>query len=228
MQEIFHHAVEIGVKVAFGTDAAVEPHGLGAREFSLMVANGMTPARALLAATVGGADLLGLGDRLGTLEAGKLADLVAVPGDPLRDVRATEKVFFVMQGGRVIVDHSPAVTGGYRSPWRVQERKKNGAARRPRQTRIRHDQVVDEVGDDAERGAGQHRHPFGRLLAVDEVAHAAGAGHHADEAATRRSPAHSTPGAGGAGPDRGVQSRPCSGASGPDRWSAPPAAGWSG
>jgi imidazolonepropionase-like amidohydrolase len=109
IQQTFHHAVEIGVKVAFGTDAAVEPHGLGAREFSLMVANGMTPARALLAASVGGADLLGLSDQLGTLEAGKQADLVAVPGDPLQDVRATEKVFFVMQGGRVIVNHA---TGG--------------------------------------------------------------------------------------------------------------------
>ena len=102
IQQTFRRAVEIGVKVAFGTDAAVEPHGLGGREFSLMVANGMTPAQALLAATAGGSDLLGLSDQIGTLEAGKQADLVAVPGDPLQDIRATEKVCFVMQGGRVV------------------------------------------------------------------------------------------------------------------------------
>lgn len=101
-QQMFQHAVAIGVKVAFGTDAAVEPHGLGAREFSLMVRNGLTPAQALLAATAGGSDLLGLGSELGTLEPGKLADLVAVPGNPLADVRQTEKVSFVMKGGEVV------------------------------------------------------------------------------------------------------------------------------
>jgi imidazolonepropionase-like amidohydrolase len=102
MQSMFQRAVKIGVKVAFGTDSAVEPHGLDAQEFSLMVKNGMTPAHALLAATAGGADLLGLADKIGTIETGKLADLVAVPGDPLQDIRQTEKVLFVMQGGRVI------------------------------------------------------------------------------------------------------------------------------
>jgi imidazolonepropionase-like amidohydrolase len=94
--------MKIGVKVAFGTDSAVEPHGLDAREFDLMVKNGMTPAQALLSATAGGADLLGLADKIGTLEPGKLADLVAVPGNPLQDVRQTEKVSFVMQGGKVV------------------------------------------------------------------------------------------------------------------------------
>lgn len=102
MQAMFQRATKIGVKVAFGTDSAVEPHGLDAREFALMVKNGMTPAQALLAATRSGADLLGLADKIGTLEPGKLADLVAVPGDPLQDIRQTEKVSFVMQGGRVI------------------------------------------------------------------------------------------------------------------------------
>jgi imidazolonepropionase-like amidohydrolase len=102
MQSMFQHAAKIGVKVAFGTDSAVEPHGLDAQEFSLMVKNGFTPAQALLAATAGGADLLGLADRIGTIQAGKLADLVAVPGDPLQDIRQTEKVTFVMQAGRVI------------------------------------------------------------------------------------------------------------------------------
>jgi imidazolonepropionase-like amidohydrolase len=102
MQQMFQHAVRIGVPVAFGTDSAVEPHGLDAHEFSLMVKNGMTPAKALLAATAEGSKLLGLADRLGTLEPGKLADLVAVPGDPLADIRATEKVSFVMKGGQVV------------------------------------------------------------------------------------------------------------------------------
>jgi imidazolonepropionase-like amidohydrolase len=102
MQSMFQHAAKIGVKVAFGTDSAVEPHGLDAQEFSLMVKNGFTPAQALLAATAGGADLLGLADRIGTIQTGKLADLVAVPGDPLQDIRQTEKVTFVMQAGRVI------------------------------------------------------------------------------------------------------------------------------
>jgi imidazolonepropionase-like amidohydrolase len=102
MQSMFQRAAKIGVKVAFGTDSAVEPHGLDAQEFALMVKNGFTPAQALLSATVGGADLLGLSDQIGTIEKGKLADLVAVPGDPLQDIRQTEKVNFVMQRGRVI------------------------------------------------------------------------------------------------------------------------------
>jgi len=102
MQSMFQRAMKIGVKVAFGTDSAVEPHGLDAREFDLMVKNGMTPAQALISATASGADLLGLADKIGTLEPGKLADLVAVPGDPLQDIRQTEKVSFVMQGGKVV------------------------------------------------------------------------------------------------------------------------------
>jgi imidazolonepropionase-like amidohydrolase len=102
MQSMFQRAVKIGVKIAFGTDSAVEPHGLDAREFALMVKNGMTPSQALISATASGADLLGLADKIGTLEPGKLADLVAVPGDPLQDIRQTEKVSFVMQGGKVI------------------------------------------------------------------------------------------------------------------------------
>ena len=101
MQSMFQRAMKIGVKVAFGTDSAVEPHGLDAQEFALMVKNGMTPAQALISATASGADLLGLTDKIGTLEPGKLADLVAVPGDPLQDIRQTEKVSFVMQNGKV-------------------------------------------------------------------------------------------------------------------------------
>jgi imidazolonepropionase-like amidohydrolase len=104
--EMFKRALKSGVKIAFGTDAGVSPHGISAREFSLLVGLGMTPAAALRSAGPSAADLLGLGDRIGTLEKGKEADIVAVPGDPLADIRATEKVFFVMKAGR-IVRYSP-------------------------------------------------------------------------------------------------------------------------
>ncbi|HEY1434661.1 MAG TPA: amidohydrolase family protein [Thermoanaerobaculia bacterium] len=99
--EMFRRAVKSGVKIAFGTDSAVSPHGLNAQEFGFMVALGMTPAAALRTAGPSAADLLGLADRVGTLESGKEADIVAVPGDPLKDIHLTEKVLFVMKGGKV-------------------------------------------------------------------------------------------------------------------------------
>ena len=102
MQKMFQRAVRIGVPIAFGTDAGVEPHGLNAHEFSLMVKNGMAPKDALLAATREGAKLLGLADEIGTIEPGKIADIIAVSGNPLTDITATEKVIFVMQGGRIV------------------------------------------------------------------------------------------------------------------------------
>jgi imidazolonepropionase-like amidohydrolase len=95
------HAFQSGVKVAFGTDAAVYPHGLNGHEFAVMVKLGMTPLASVQAATVNAADLLGWSDRVGTLEAGKFADLIAVDGDPLADVRVLESVKFVMKGGEV-------------------------------------------------------------------------------------------------------------------------------
>ena len=94
-------AVANGVRVAFGTDAGVFPHGRNAGEFALLVEAGMTPANALRTATTVNADLLGVADKLGSLEAGKLADVIAVPGDPLQDIRRTEQVFFVMKEGVV-------------------------------------------------------------------------------------------------------------------------------
>lgn len=97
----FRKAVETGVKIAFGTDAAVIPHGNNAQEFALMVQFGMSPAAALRAATSAAADLLGLAQRIGTLEPGKEADVIAVSGDPLADIRAMERVEFVMKGGRI-------------------------------------------------------------------------------------------------------------------------------
>ena len=99
---MFREAVRQGVNVAFGTDAGVEPHGGNAREFSLMTEGGLSPAAALRAGTSSAADLLGLSAEIGTLEKGKRADVVAVPGDPLADIRSTEKVLFVMQQGRVV------------------------------------------------------------------------------------------------------------------------------
>ena len=91
-----------GVKVAFGTDAAVFPHGLNAHEFAVMVKLGMTPLGAIQAATINAADLLGWSDRVGSLETGRFADLVAVEGDPLKDVTILENVKIVMKGGEVV------------------------------------------------------------------------------------------------------------------------------
>lgn len=97
----FRHAVERGVKIGFGTDAAVYPHGQNAREFELMVKNGASPALALRAATSADAELLGIADKVGSLERGKVADVVAVPGDPVTDISTMRKVFFVMKDGKV-------------------------------------------------------------------------------------------------------------------------------
>ncbi len=99
--EMFRRAVKSGVKIAFGTDSAVSPHGLNAREFGFMVDLGLPPAQALRTAGPNAAELLGLAGEIGTLEKGKQADIVAVPGDPLKDIHLTEKVSFVMKGGRV-------------------------------------------------------------------------------------------------------------------------------
>jgi len=95
------HAFASGVKVAFGTDAAVYPHGLNAHEFNVYVTLGMTPMDAMRTSWVNAAELMGLGDKIGSIEAGKWADIIAVDGDPTKDVRALESVKFVMKGGVV-------------------------------------------------------------------------------------------------------------------------------
>jgi imidazolonepropionase-like amidohydrolase len=95
-------AFAAGVKVGFGTDAAVYPHGLNAHEFAVMVKLGLTPLQAIQASTINDADLLGWSDKVGTIEPGKWADIVAVDGDPLADVTALERVKFVMKGGEVV------------------------------------------------------------------------------------------------------------------------------
>lgn len=100
--DMFRRALRLQVKIAFGTDSAVSPHGVNAKEFGLMVDLGMPPIAALRSATSAGADLLGITAKVGTVEKGKLADLVAMPGDPVSDITATERVCFVMKEGRVI------------------------------------------------------------------------------------------------------------------------------
>jgi imidazolonepropionase-like amidohydrolase len=95
----FQRALGKGVKIGLGTDAAVYPHGRNAEEFYQMVKLGMKPGDALRSATSSDAQLLGLADKIGTLEAGKLADVVAVPGNPLEDIRQTEHVKLVMKEG---------------------------------------------------------------------------------------------------------------------------------
>ncbi len=101
IQSMFKRALAKGVRIGLGTDAAVYPHGLNAGEFHLMVDLGMKPVDALKAGTSSDAELLGLDKQIGSLETGKLADVVAVPGDPIADIRQTEHVFFVMKEGVV-------------------------------------------------------------------------------------------------------------------------------
>ena len=104
MRQNLAHAFQLGVPVAFGTDSAVYPHGLNAREFAAYVRMGLTPMQAIQTATVNAADLLGWSDRIGSIEAGKFADLIAVTGDPSKDVSVLERVGFVMKGGQVFKD----------------------------------------------------------------------------------------------------------------------------
>ncbi|MFO0889131.1 MAG: amidohydrolase family protein [Isosphaeraceae bacterium] len=99
---MFRSAVRLGVKIGFGTDSAVSPHGVNAREFRLMTDLGMAPIDALRAATSNDAELLGIAAKVGTLEAGKLADVIAMTGDPTADIAATERVAFVMKEGKIL------------------------------------------------------------------------------------------------------------------------------
>jgi imidazolonepropionase-like amidohydrolase len=95
-------AFDAGVKIGMGTDAAVYPHGLNAHELAVYVELGMSPLRAIQTATINDADLLGWTDKVGTLEPGKFADIIAVDGDPLKDVTVLQHVKFVMKGGEVV------------------------------------------------------------------------------------------------------------------------------
>ncbi len=104
--EMFRNALRLGVKIGLGTDAAVYPHGQNAKEFKLMVDLGMPAIDALKSGTASDAELLGVSQKLGTLEKGKLADVIAMPGDPTQDITATERVSFVMKEGRIIKNGS--------------------------------------------------------------------------------------------------------------------------
>jgi imidazolonepropionase-like amidohydrolase len=95
-------AFEAGVKIGMGTDAAVYPHGLNAHELAVYVALGMSPLQAIQTATINDADLLGWSDKVGTLQPGKWADIIAVDGDPLQDVTTLQHVRFVMKSGEVV------------------------------------------------------------------------------------------------------------------------------
>src|SRR5215831_10073009 len=106
--DMFRNAVKLGVKISFGTDAAVFPHGQNAHEFKLMVDLGMPQIEALRSATSNDAELLGIAQKTGSLEKGKLADVIAMPGDPSTDITATERVFFVMKEGKIIRNGPPS------------------------------------------------------------------------------------------------------------------------
>jgi imidazolonepropionase-like amidohydrolase len=102
MKKNLTHAIQQGVPVAFGTDAAVYPHGLNAREFAVLVRMGLTPIQAIQTATVHASKLLDRADSIGAVEVGKFADLIAVEGDPTKDVTELERIKFVMKGGQVV------------------------------------------------------------------------------------------------------------------------------
>jgi imidazolonepropionase-like amidohydrolase len=100
-QQSFRKAVAAGVKMSFGTDAGVCPYGQSGLQFAYMVKYGMTPMQAIQSATSSAADLLGQNDALGSIRVGKFADIVAVEGDPLQNIRLLENISFVMKDGKV-------------------------------------------------------------------------------------------------------------------------------
>jgi imidazolonepropionase-like amidohydrolase len=101
IKETFARAYKNGVKIVFGTDTGVSAHGDNAQEFVLMVEGGMPPMEAIQSATSVAADFLGIGDTHGRIVAGREADIVAVPGNPLDDIKTMERVSFVMKGGEI-------------------------------------------------------------------------------------------------------------------------------
>ena len=107
--EMFRNAVKMGVRISFGTDAAVFPHGQNAKEFALMMGLGMAAIDALKSATSNDAELLSIAQKVGTLEKGKLADIIAMPGDPIADITVTERVSFVMKEGKIIRNGPPSM-----------------------------------------------------------------------------------------------------------------------
>jgi len=112
IQDMFRRAHAAGVKVAFGTDSGVSTHGENAREFGYMVEAGMAPLDAILSATRNAADLIGAADRVGSIQPGRFADLIAVAGDPLADISELRRVTFVMKGGVVYKGGSSGAGAG--------------------------------------------------------------------------------------------------------------------
>jgi imidazolonepropionase-like amidohydrolase len=110
-RENFRRAARAGVKIAYGTDAGVYPHGWNGKQFAFMVRYGLTPMQAIQSATTSAADLLGWGDKVGAVVPGLYADLVAVEGDPLSDITELERVKFVMKGGVVYKDSRERLAG---------------------------------------------------------------------------------------------------------------------
>ncbi|HEV7703082.1 MAG TPA: amidohydrolase family protein, partial [Gemmatimonadaceae bacterium] len=108
----FKKAVQSGVKIAFSTDVPVCPYKDAGKEFGYMVKYGMTPMQAIQAATMGGAELIGVLDKVGSIKKGKFADIIATSGDPTQDVTQLEHVQFVMKDGKVFKssDATPATT----------------------------------------------------------------------------------------------------------------------
>jgi len=104
VEESFRRAVKENVNIAFGTDSGVSKHGTNAREFELMVKYGLGPEESIKTATVNAADLLGMYDKIGSIEIGKVADLIAVDGDPLTDISILKSVQFVMKSGVIYKD----------------------------------------------------------------------------------------------------------------------------
>jgi imidazolonepropionase-like amidohydrolase len=104
IEDTFAAAYKFGVPIVFGTDTGVSPHGDNAKEFALMVRAGMPEMEAIKSATSVAADFLDIGDSHGRLEAGKQADVIAVPGNPLDDISVMESVSFVMKGGAIYKD----------------------------------------------------------------------------------------------------------------------------
>jgi len=113
IQQTFATAYKKGVKIAFGTDAGVFPHGLNGREFKYMVEAGMPPFEAIQSATLNSARLLKIDDKLGSIEKGKLADIVAVEGDPLTDISLLEQVSFVMKDGKIYLAEEVTLSQGF-------------------------------------------------------------------------------------------------------------------
>ncbi len=103
-------AVQAGVKIAYGTDAGVFPHGQNAKDFRYLVELGLTPMQAIQTATTSAAELIGQEDKLGSVQAGKYADVVAVSSDPLKDISVLENISFVMKGGVVYKNEMKTTT----------------------------------------------------------------------------------------------------------------------